>query len=128
MAQDIIDTLISPELEKLLTSCTNLPSLPAVALKIIEASKDPDISLHEIATIISSDPAITAKLLKIANSPLYSQRRKLNNIREALTLVGFNAALTIALSFSLHQSLGNNKDHENFWKRSIISASIARIL
>lgn len=128
MVHDIIDTLISPELEKLLTSCTNLPSLPAVALKIIDASKDPDISLHEVSAIISSDPAISAKLLKIANSPLYSQRRKLNNIREALTLLGFNAALTISLSFSLLQSLGNNKNHESFWKRSIISASIARIL
>ena len=128
MVRDIIDTLISPELGKLLTSCTNLPSLPGVALKIIDASKDPDISLHEISAIISSDPAICAKLLKIANSPLYSQRRKSENLREALTLVGFNAALTIALSFSLLQSLGSNKDHETFWKRSIISASIARIL
>ena len=128
MAQNIIDTLISPELEKLLTSCTNLPSLPAVALKIVEASKDPDISLHEVSAIISSDPAISAKILKIANSPLYSQRRTLNNLREALTLLGFNAALTVALSFSLLQSLGSNKNHESFWKRSIISASIARIL
>ena len=128
MVDDIIDTLISPELEKLLISCTNLPSLPAVALNIIDASKDPDISLHEISAIISSDPAISAKLLKIANSPLYSQRRTLNNLREALTLLGFNAALTVALSFSLLQSLGSNKSHENFWKRSIVSASIARIL
>ena len=128
MVDDIIDSLISPDLEKLLISCTNLPSLPAVALNIIDASKDPDISLHEISAIISTDPAICAKLLKIANSPLYSQRRKSENIREALTLLGFNAALTIALSFSLLQSLGRNKNHETFWKRSIISASIARIL
>ena len=128
MVHDILDKLISPELEKLLTSCTNLPSLPAVALKIIDASKDPDISLHEVSAIISKDPAISAKLLKIANSPLYSQRRTLNNLREALTLLGFNAALTTALSFSLLQSLGSNKNHEAFWKRSIISASIARIL
>ena len=128
MVDDIIDSLISPDLEKLLISCTNLPSLPAVALNIIDASKDPDISLHEISAIISTDPAICAKLLKIANSPLYSQRRKSENLREALTLLGFNAALTIALSFSLLQSLGRNKNHETFWKRSIISASIARIL
>lgn len=128
MVDDIIASLISPELEKLLISCTNLPSLPAVALNIIDASKDPDISLHDISAIISTDPAVSAKLLKIANSPLYSQRRKSENLREALTLLGFNASLTIALSFSLLKSLGNNKNHETFWKRSIISASIARIL
>jgi len=121
---------ISPELEKQINLCANLPSLPAVALNIIEASKDPDISLHEVSEIISSDPAISVKLLKVANSPLYSQRRSLNNLRETLTLLGFNASLTIALSFSLLQSLGsdNNITHENYWKRSILSASIARML
>ncbi|MCW9030486.1 MAG: GGDEF domain-containing protein [Gammaproteobacteria bacterium] len=128
MINDNIHSLISPELEKVLKSCTHLPSLPAVALRIIEASKDPDISLHEVAAIISSDPAITVKLLKVANSPLYSQRRSLNNLREALTLLGFNASLTIALSFSLLQSLGSDSDHESYWKRSILAASIARLL
>lgn len=127
--------LITPEIEQALSLCTNLPSLPSVALKVIEASKDPDLSLRDVSAIISSDPAITAKLLKIANSPMYSQRRSVNNLREALTLLGFNAALTIALSFSLHQSLNNaavnsqnNQSNENYWKRSILSAVIARLL
>jgi HD-like signal output (HDOD) protein len=119
---------ITPELEEKLKACENLPSLPAVALRIIEASKDPDISLHEVSEIISSDPAISVKLLKIANSSLYSQRRSLNNLREALTLLGFNAALTIALSFSLLQSLKSDANHEGYWKRSILAASIARLL
>lgn len=123
------DIVLPDELVQVINSCTNLPSLPAVALKIINASKDPDLSLHEVASIISCDPAISAKLLKIANSPLYSHRRSLSNLREALTLLGFNASLTIALSFSLLQSLsGQNENHENYWIRSIVSASIARIL
>lgn len=128
MGKNKISSLISPELEKTLNSSTNLPSLPAVALRIIEASKDPEISLHEVSDIISSDPAITAKLLKVANSPIYSQRRSANNLREGLTLLGFNASLTIALSFSLLKALDSDKDHDNYWKRSILAASIARIL
>ncbi len=129
MTNENISSLLSPELEQALILCVDLPSLPAVALKVIAASKDPDISLHEVSAIISSDPAISAKLLKVANSPLYSQRRSLNNLREALTLLGFNASLTIALSFSLAQSVGSNDiDHENYWKRSILAALIARIL
>ncbi len=126
------DALLPPDLEKQLAANTNLPSLPIIAVKIIEASKDPDISLRDVASIISADPAISAKLLKIANSPLYSQRRAINNLREALTLLGFNTALTIALSFSLFHSLkvkGHSKcNHDNYWKRSILSAEIARIL
>ena len=62
MVDDIIASLISPELEKLLISCTNLPSLPAVALNIIDASKDPDISLHDISAIISENQKILEKL------------------------------------------------------------------
>lgn len=119
-------------LEQELQSCENIPSLPSVALKVIEASKDPDIGLREVASIISSDPALAAKILRIANSPLYSQRRTANNLREALTLLGFNAALTISLSFSLLHSLKdsakNKKNNESHWKRPILSAVIARLL
>ncbi len=132
MPDTLQDALLPPDLEKQLANNTNLPSLPVIAVKIIEASKDPDVSLRDVASIISADPAISAKLLKIANSPLYSQRRAINNLREALTLLGFNAALTIALSFSLFHSLkvkGHSKcNHDNYWKRSILSAQIARLL
>ena len=128
MTLENLELSIPVELERELNACTNLPTLPAVALKIIEVSKDPDISLHEVSAIISSDPAIAAKLLKVANSSLYSQRRSLSNLREALTLLGFNASLTIALSFSLLLSLVGEKKNEDYWKRSIISASIAKML
>jgi diguanylate cyclase (GGDEF)-like protein len=130
MASHHISSTLTPELEQILGSCTNLPSLPSVALKILDASKNPDIGLHEVSAIISSDPAIAAKLLKIANSSLYSQRRTVSNLREALTLLGLNAALTIGLSFSLPQALlaGKNSNTANYWKRSILAAAIARLL
>lgn len=125
-------SLLPESLKKELVSCQYLPSIPSMALNVIEASKDPDISLSEVASIISSDPAIVVKLLKIANSSAYSQRRSVNNLREALTLLGFNASLTIALSFSLMHSLKNDhsfaSNYEEFWRRSIMSASIARLL
>lgn len=126
------DLCLSEDLIEKLIAGSNLPSLPSVAVKIINASKDPDIGLADVAAIISSDPAISSKILKIANSPLYSQRRAINNLREALTLLGFNVALMTALSFSLIQSLksSTNKqfNQESYWKRSILSAEIARML
>lgn len=130
MNSENISSFISPELEQALNLCTNLPTMPAVALKIIALSKKSNITLHEVSEIISADPAISIKLLKVANSSLYSRHRTLNNIREALMLLGFNAALTIALSFSLLQSLDgtNKKNNESYWKRSILSASIAQLL
>ena len=119
---------VTPELQKVLDACTNLPSLPAVALKIIAASKDPDISVDEILSIISMDAAISAKMLKLANSPLYSQTQSINNLHDALMLLGNNAALTVALCFSLPTSLDKNVIYANYWRRSILSASISRIL
>ncbi len=132
MPSSFQDALLPDELIKQLEASPNLPSLPAMAIKIIQAGKDPDISLRDVAKIIASDPAISTKLLKIANSPLYSQRRAIHNLREALTMLGINAALTIALSFSLFHSLKMKQNiqcnHDNYWKRSILAAEIARSL
>lgn len=124
----IID--LPAELKKAILKCPALPSLPAVVMQVIDASKDPDIGLAEVSEIIRTDPALSAKLLKIANSPLYSLRRTIYNLREALTLLGLNASLTIALSFTLVKSLQENQDdsEENdlYWRRSLLSATIAR--
>jgi len=118
------------DLKDAIAKCPALPSLPAVVMKVIEASKDPDIGLAEVSDIIRTDPALSAKLLKIANSPLYSLRRTIHNLREALTLLGLNASLTIALSFTLVKSLQNTQDtsgkHNLYWRRSLLSATVAR--
>ena len=113
---------IPPDIEDFLSSCTALPSLPAVVINIIEASKDPDISLSDVAEILQVDPALSAKLLKIANSPLYAGRRNITNLLDALTLLGLNASLMISLSFSLVSSLSSSSDtglnYDDFWKQS----------
>ncbi len=118
------------ELKHSIANCSSLPSLPAIVLQVIDASKDPDIGLAEVSEIIRTDPALSLKLLKIANSPLYSLRRTIHNLREALTLLGLNASLTIALSFTLVRSLKDgqekSEDHKNYWRRSLLSATIAR--
>ena len=127
-----MDIGLNDNLQQRLDQCPTLPSLPAVVMRVIEASKDPDIGLAEVSAIIQQDPALTVKILKIANSPLYALRRTVHNLREALTLLGLNAALTIALSFSLVKSLrqtnNNGIDHMRYWQRSIIAAIIARQL
>jgi len=121
---------IPPKVQSFLASCTNLPSLPSVVIKIIDASKDPDIGLAEVAEIIQVDPVLSAKLLKVSNSSLYARRREITSLRDAMALLGLNASLIIALSFSLVRSLNSNADnsfnYDEFWKRSILSATIAR--
>ncbi len=109
-----------------LRSCTNLPSPPAVASRIIELSSSNSSSLGDVADVVSIDPALSAKLLRMANSPLYARQRKIENLRQAITLFGIEGTLNIALSFSLKQSGSSTGDtgldYNMYWKRSLSSA------
>ena len=91
------------DLEALLLNCRNLPSPPGVALRIIELAQDPDVVMATAADTIGLDAALSARMLRIANSPLYASRRRVDNLSQALTLLGLNATLTLALGFSLAQ-------------------------
>ena len=96
--------LLTPELRKQIESWNNLPSPPGVATKIIRLANDPDADMARIAEVFALDPAITAKILRIANSPMYARQRKTENLRQALMVVGLNATISLALSFSLLKS------------------------
>jgi len=127
---------MSPEtlaqLEARVLSLTNLPSPPGIATHIIELAQDPGIEMGQVAKAVSMDPALTAKILRIANSPLYAQRRKSENLRQALVVLGLNATLTLALSFSLVKSLRNGKpnclDYPRYWRRALLAATASRAL
>jgi diguanylate cyclase (GGDEF)-like protein len=123
---------LNPEIEAHLRSLVNFPSPPGVATHIIELARDPEIEMGKVAKALSMDSALASKVLRIANSPLYAQRRKSENLRQALVVLGLNATLTLALSFSLVKSLrdgkGNGVDHPLYWRRALVAATCARAL
>lgn len=81
-----------------------LPSPPAIAIEILEAVKDKHADSDSLAGIISSDPALTARILKFANSPLYSSCVKIDSIDRAVTVLGTETLKNIALSFAIAQA------------------------
>jgi diguanylate cyclase (GGDEF)-like protein len=123
---------LNPEIEAHLRSLVNFPSPPGVASHIIELARDPEIEMGKVAKALSMDSALSTKVLRIANSPLYAQRRKSENLRQALVVLGLNATLTLALSFSLVKSLrtgkANGMSHPLYWRRALIAATAARAL
>jgi diguanylate cyclase (GGDEF)-like protein len=129
---EIAGFLVDTELLKRLELCTTLPSPPVVAMRILDLSQDPDVDIGKVADVVSMDPALTAKILRIANSPIYAIRRKTENLRQAILLLGLNGTLTMALSFSLAASMHNNAcqgfDYNLFWRRSLAAATCARRL
>ena len=120
------------DLETTLLHCRNLPSPPGVALRVIDIAKDPDASLEDIAKIISADPALSARLLRIANSPMYATRRRVSTLSQAIAAIGSNAILSLALGFSLINGFRGRDSvqaiHDKMWRRSVLSGLIARLL
>mgnify|MGYP001207587059 CR=1 FL=1 len=120
------------ELERRLSFCGNLPTLPVVALRVIALANDPEVHLNDVAKVIAMDPALVTKLFRAANSPLYGRRRQATNLRQALSLLGLRGSLILALSFSLIATARDVKtfalDIEQFWRRSLLTATAGRIL
>jgi HD-like signal output (HDOD) protein len=118
---------LPPECLVKLESCTSLPSPPKVALQIIELVKNPDMDIEDVVRILALDPALSVKVLRLANSPLYSYEKKVATLQKAIMLIGLNGILSLALSFSLVTSLRHKQntglDHSKFWRRALIAGS-----
>ena len=93
---------MTPELTAKLQACNNLPSPPGVATRIVETANDPEADMKRISDVVTLDPAITTKILRVANSPMYSQRAKVETLRKALIVLGLNATVSLALRPLLH--------------------------
>lgn len=119
----IIDRLMNAE---------NLPSLPTVALEVLRLAKSDDVSVDAIARVIQNDPALTAKLLRVVNSPLFGVAREVASIKQATVILGLRAVKAMALSFSLVDALrvseGDDFDLAGYWKRSVVTSVAARLL
>ncbi len=118
-------------LERVLRS-PRLPSLPAIALEVIELVQQKDVNIRQIAATISNDPALATKILRTVNSSFYAQTQPISTITHALVILGLNSVKTLALSFSLVSNLkqagAGDFDHVALWKRSLFTAVAARSL
>lgn len=112
--------------------CPNLPTPPAIALKVLELGRDPDVDLAALANVLAKDPALSSRILRASNSALYAQRRRSENLRQAMVVMGLNATMTLALSFTLPAAMvaGQrvNTGLQRIWRRGLITASAARLI
>ena len=87
--------MVSADFDSRVKSQVNFPSPSKVASEVIALARNPDIDMAKVAQAVSRDPAMTAKILRIANSAFYAQRRSSQNLRQALVIIGLNAALRV---------------------------------
>ena len=110
-----------------------LPTLPEVALRIREAAEDPDISITELARHISTDTALSARLIKVVNSPLLRSRQEITDLQMAVNRLGvvYTANLATGLAMAqLFQATTDNIDRRmrDVWARSTEVAGISHVL
>ncbi len=110
----------------------SFPTLPGVAVRLLEVFQKEAPSTREITEIISTDAPLTLKVLRAVNSPFYGLRNQIISVGQAVTLLGLNSVKNLALSFSLISALCPKKkavfDYTQFWKDSIIGGLSAKIL
>lgn len=107
-----------------------LPSPSRVALEIMRLCQNEDTSLNEIIKIVETDPALTAELIKYANSTLIGSQPPLLSLHRAAIRLGLNNVVNLALSFSLLSQNMTGRcatfNYHRFWSRSLAQAVAAR--
>ena len=115
-----------------LTMSPKLPSVPAVAVRLLELTQDPDTNPRDIINAIKTDPGLAVKILKSANSSYFGFRSEIKTIEQALPLIGGTAITSLALSFSLaNEAISDEriaKHYQRYWLQSIVQASAAECL
>lgn len=117
-------------MKKMIEQATNLPSIPEVVQKLIASMNDEDVSTEKLANIITSDQAITAKVLRLANSARYGGQRKVGSVKDALVVLGRDALRTLVLSIGLVSSFKApaSFDLKAYWRHSFMMANRAKWL
>ncbi len=114
-----------------LRECPSLPSLPAVALELVQGCRG-EFNVKALSELISKDAALAAKVLKTANSASFGAGRGVNTISAAFMRLGANTVMAVALSFSLARVRNKTKvgafDHNAYWRRALFSATATRCL
>lgn len=109
-----------------------IPTIPAVAMRLLNAISDPNVPIPKIVEIIKTDPGITAKLLKAANSPFYGGGAKIDSLDRAVVWLGKHAVSCLALSFSLADNANRggllDKYYQEIWLQSVIQGLAMELL
>lgn len=121
------------QLQRIIMTTRDLPAMPQVASKVLELSSDPNTSARQLQQVIADDQAMTARILKIANSAMYSCSRKVKTLTEAIVMLGFNSIRSLVVT-SAARNLYNTKSSQTglkerlLWEHSIGAAFACRLL
>lgn len=110
-----------------------LPTLPEVALQVREAAEDPNIDVIKLSDVIRKDTALTARIIKVVNSPLLRAGREISDVKDAIGRLGINYTSNLATGLAMEQMFQATSDAvdrkmRETWTKSTEIAGICYVL
>jgi HD-like signal output (HDOD) protein len=114
----------------LLGEVEELSPLPRIAARIVQMSEDSRFSAQDLATTITTDQALTLKILRLANSAFYGLPKRISSVRESIVLLGFREVRASALAACVIDAAEptTHLDYQLFWLNSTIIAMLSEVL
>ncbi len=123
-------SLNNPKLKELVGQIDHLPSMPSLYLEMVNQLQDPEVDLNDIASTISKDIAMTAKILKLVNSAFFGLSHPVTSSGEAVTYLGINTLKTLVLTIHAFAQFEGQRNGafslERLWSHSLHVAATAR--
>lgn len=125
--------MVANEIQSITNKIDKIPTLPTVAMQVIDITSNPNSSAKDLMDIISPDISLTTKILKISNSPFYGLTREITSLQHALTILGFKEIRDLVISTVVFDSFKNIRqnakfDIKKFWKHSFICGLAAKVI
>lgn len=118
--------------KELAEHASQLFTLPDICMRIQQLLEDPDSTIDDIAKLVSFDPVLTGKVLKLANSPLFSFRSQVSTLSRAVAIIGSQQLYNLVLATAVVDSFGGYRSPllnlYVFWRQSVCTGLIAREL
>jgi putative nucleotidyltransferase with HDIG domain len=100
----------------------DLPTLPLVAQRILTLTDDEDTGTEQLAKVIATDQALTARILSLANSAYYGHRRQISTLWQAVVVIGWIMLKQVSLSVLICKAFGRGTNRTAFWRHSLMAA------
>ncbi|MGE8189483.1 HDOD domain-containing protein [Pseudomonas sp. NPDC086278] len=123
--QDLVEAIDNDDLV--------LPTLPEVAMQIRKAAEDPEVSVSTLSKVIGRDTALSARLIKVVNSPLLRATQEVTDLHTAITRLGVNYSSNLAIGLVMEQIFHARSDvvgqkMRDVWRKSLEIAGVSYAL
>ncbi len=118
-------------LDEVIKNIEGLPSMPSVVMSVLRSIDQEEVDTYQLTKKIMLDQALTAKILRYANSAFYNTQSKVTTIQQAINLIGIsgvrNMVMTTMLQFSFPEVKCKGFDSQVYWRHSVAAAVCAKV-